>query len=1071
VKVRDVISVRAYTIRCTTYGPPREQLQFILRAVDWLGPSPEEASAEETKPLWSDELAATLGQLRKTRALEDRRRLGPQDVTGQADSASIMGRTRETSPGPSQPNTQLPFGTQFPQPARARPARDGPEFLGARSLEPVLAGNTQREEIVSRTVKPSKANPAQLLSLLNRGAGPAINKPPANPSHVSPRRAVSKPDRILDSPTADLQTQLPTHINRCPTQTQATNKSVSSSSNRHVQPPKQVNNPEAASPRPRANTQQQTETAKAQDSQGAYIQKLASECSWMEDFEFTRESFNVPFLQLSLLRSEDSWHKPMVGHKFPDSNVPAKILMTLHQLIDEEAAMEAEPASDEYMEEDPSPEFPMESVDPSPDSVIRPTQDDNDATSQVSWSQSPSPEPPKMPTGANQQLPPDSSFEHVDTGVNRDNEDVDALPQSQQVISITSSVENCAPPSSPPIERRDKVAFDDDTEMEEYVPQGLGEDTTEGASGLQIHRIASASPPPQPVVQVKETPYIKGKNGERTNLTTSPALEKHNPSGTSKYHPSTSIVYGTYNDKASSGPQGKAIRSKTGNPATTDEEERTLQLEHRTHKPRLESDRHASGGNMPYMAESQATGPEAVAASPQQELVRRGRQLINSPILERQEPQQSPRSTFASAQVQASVSEMSATSSPPHIAEQAKSKETTSQATSLGGPLTSGSVKRKLDESLSKKNSRQSKRREIKIIGFDEDSPDSVDPAVALQAYREESLRKFREARQSKRSPESWSEPAEKGESSKDVESTQIESPIALEQATPEMSPRHESLYAAPSAEEPTPKAVSVPHSSLIESPGKKSQLNVETHLSTPARRSTEHQPPATTSNVETTSSVFGLFKVTYPEYTGDIKHFQGQCTQMLQLDLEDKMVPKWQWDDYIIRNRADYKDYALECVDRGENPEPYHRFYKDTICDTIYRKGVIAGRPTLLKALEQLNVHIPALGSGHSAVATTKNTKRPRTSLPSTFNDQRVPTKNHISVTPHKRPRHSLPAQSQQNNNMSVKNPPPTKAPTSTSHNGNTTSESGDPFRDFYFAYQRTTSLTGSTKVSSKQK
>ncbi|KAL5465579.1 hypothetical protein PMIN06_000481 [Paraphaeosphaeria minitans] len=102
-------------------------------------------------------------------------------------------------------------------------------------------------------------------------------------------------------------------------------------------------------------------------------------------------------------------------------------------------------------------------------------------------------------------------------------------------------------------------------------------------------------------------------------------------------------------------------------------------------------------------------------------------------------------------------------------------------------------------------------------------------------------------------------------------------------------------------------------------------------------------------------ATIFEVFKTRYPAYTGDMRHFLGQCKQMEKLDDQDKMVPKWQWDDFIIRNRSDYRDYANQCLDNGEDAEPYYRFYKDNLRDTLYKEGIIISRKTLAAAIGEL--------------------------------------------------------------------------------------------------------------------
>ncbi|KAL1612985.1 hypothetical protein SLS60_001216 [Paraconiothyrium brasiliense] len=145
--------------------------------------------------------------------------------------------------------------------------------------------------------------------------------------------------------------------------------------------------------------------------------------------------------------------------------------------------------------------------------------------------------------------------------------------------------------------------------------------------------------------------------------------------------------------------------------------------------------------------------------------------------------------------------------------------------------------------------------------------------------------------------------------------------------------------------------------------------------------------PSATTSEEGDTSissgskstTVFETFKATYPAYKGDIRHFLGQCKQMEKLDEQDKMVPKWQWDDFIIRNRTDYREYANQCLDNGEDAEPYYRFYKDNIRDTLYKEGVVDGRKTLAAAIHELEGGTSANGTVTMAKGTgTRMPKAP---------------------------------------------------------------------------------------------
>ncbi|EAT92191.2 hypothetical protein SNOG_00696 [Parastagonospora nodorum SN15] len=1011
-QIHDVVRIRKYTIRFTSYGPPDEHLQFIIDSVDWLGyhsAGNQQQNVDELKPLWSAELRNITRQLHETRAREDRRCLDPDNSPEQgADDTSVaMAGSDEAG---SQSHTQVEFGTQLPQ-------DDGPRFLGVNRREPVLAGNTQREEIRPVPLKPAKPvfnDRKKLLGLLHKPCG-------------------------LDA------------------------------------------------------------TPKSEVDQ---LQKLASECSWMQDLEFTRETFRVPSEQLNILRKEDSWHKPRPGCKFPDGNIPIHILTMLYRQADENAALDAGPDSDDEMDEDPSPEFPVESTNASAESAPQTTPDDQLPTSQVSWSASPTPEPPRLPTRSNQQLPPDSSFEPVDHMGPAEDDDAGKSIVSSQIqdpilIDSSNEDEQNDPPSSPPV-AEDAADTDEDMEMEEHVPQALGEDSVERVIDLPQRSVPAASPPPRPVVQVKETPYVRNKNGQlRTQADPAPS-RKLSSSGTSKHTSSTSIVHGTYNDKSSSDLQVNAAQTDIN---VTDLEQGLqkdgLQLKqwerevaHEISSPVLDNAPLEMIGNHSAMPEAIGASRDLQPAigndSPRKSMVQ------DATIIEVPEP------NLVSAHMPPSNSGPIAEPSPPHPIEGRPAGEDGKRAMLSKSPSrTPGALKRKHDNSLSRKNSRQSKRREIKIVGFGDDPPDLTDPALTIRHYREESLRQYREARKSSSSVENGPQSAAKAEAPHGGDAMQIDTSAISPMATPvPLSPLHDSLHKEPSPAFPVVEdaTAAAMRSASVTVPTEGVQ-----RVSTPevSRPQASH---VATSTRKAASSVFERFKAAYPEYTGDTKHFQGQCTQIIQLDREDKMVPKWQWDDYIIRNRTDYKDYAVERMDQGENPEPYHRFYKDMIRDTIYRKGIIEGRNTLIRALQQLNAPLPEREPRDSPKDPSRKEKRARASLPSAFHQAKPISKNHQAISAPERPRNSLPPRPQHNSHTPATDPhirnaqplPPAVSRDFTSNErssprphslsrlsldgaaspcttpgADTTAGASDPFRDFVFAYQRTTSFTGSTKVS----
>jgi hypothetical protein len=221
----------------------------------------------------------------------------------------------------------------------------------------------------------------------------------------------------------------------------------------------------------------------------------------------------------------------------------------------------------------------------------------------------------------------------------------------------------------------------------------------------------------------------------------------------------------------------------------------------------------------------------------------------------------------------------------------------------------------------------------------------------------------------------------------------------------------------------------------------------------------------------DSNTTVFQSFKAAYPEYNGNEKHFENQCNQMYQLEQEDKMVPKWQWDDFIIRNRTDYSQYAMDCIDQGENPEPYYRFYKDNIRNTLYTRGIIQNTKTLQRALEELGVARTETSRPRQPPQSIQKPKPARKSLPGAFEQPRKSTHDRVSGNS-SRPRHSLPANPHVRPKSRVQpaSPASSSRPQSRYPNPKLDDQgsSRDKFKDFYFGYQRITSLTGSTAVSS---
>ena len=106
-------------------------------------------------------------------------------------------------------------------------------------------------------------------------------------------------------------------------------------------------------------------------------------------------------------------------------------------------------------------------------------------------------------------------------------------------------------------------------------------------------------------------------------------------------------------------------------------------------------------------------------------------------------------------------------------------------------------------------------------------------------------------------------------------------------------------------------------------------------------------KPPSPTVSAKSTSvptnfSLYATFKSTYPQYSGGVEHFSGMCLRIKGLLRAERMEHRSLWDDFVIRHRTDYRDYLLDCTDRGDDPIPYEEFYKHHIDEPIYCKHIL---------------------------------------------------------------------------------------------------------------------------------
>lgn len=114
-----------------------------------------------------------------------------------------------------------------------------------------------------------------------------------------------------------------------------------------------------------------------------------------------------------------------------------------------------------------------------------------------------------------------------------------------------------------------------------------------------------------------------------------------------------------------------------------------------------------------------------------------------------------------------------------------------------------------------------------------------------------------------------------------------------------------------------------------------------------------------------------------YDDYDGEQKHLLGACRLIQKLDGSGKHAPhQSMWDDFIIRNRVEYRQYLSDCSDAVEFPIPYEIFYYEEIKEPLYTKRIITS-----KVLADL-LSIEGVSSFSSTSRSSRTHSRQRPSL-----------------------------------------------------------------------------------------
>ena len=96
------------------------------------------------------------------------------------------------------------------------------------------------------------------------------------------------------------------------------------------------------------------------------------------------------------------------------------------------------------------------------------------------------------------------------------------------------------------------------------------------------------------------------------------------------------------------------------------------------------------------------------------------------------------------------------------------------------------------------------------------------------------------------------------------------------------------------------------------------------------------------TAGASTAGGIHDRFRATYPEYTGDLRHFIAMARKIDMLRSEDRMEHRSLWDDFIVRHKVEYWQYLLDCTEKAEDPMPYERFYRNEIDEPKFTKKVV---------------------------------------------------------------------------------------------------------------------------------
>ncbi|KAF2279389.1 uncharacterized protein EI97DRAFT_464670 [Westerdykella ornata] len=925
-RVGSTLSLRNYAVRCTSYGPPADKLHLVLHAVDW-------HRGRHVRTVGTPDPVTSLAPFKALLArLTDVRVQGHRKYVYEDRDSSVMSSSSLEDSQSSQK-----FATQMP-PVSVR-GRQGNAGVQQRAQSITDTGRQQSEPALRRSgqpARPGRPDPG-LLSLLDNHA-----------RHGNPQRAQSLAQTPLQPQNHSLDETSSPPMQQVDVRT-SEGRRVESASNPDV-----TRNPTSSQAKP----------------------------EWLAGWVFDVTAATVADEQKDCLLRPEAWHKPPPGVQSSVINIPIEIQKQIEDHFNRRQPPAEHDCDSSYdpgisVAEDGQihgqPSVSVDREDQIQSQLSHISLDERETT----WSPSP-PRSPKQTHRPSEALPPDSTLgSTVDATPKKDvRPDLPLNPPSASIAGKTPSGStgpslsngsangagssplgnnvaspqspfslvrprnnvsrpNAVPPGSSLLGRPLRSDPDDEEDMEVSVPLALGEDLAEENAGFPIvlpNRAVQSKPyhRPQPIAHVQETLEARQPGS-------APALG-------AELHPSLPQGFNGASEHTSNVRSiARTVRSRKGASQYLESyllrsdleellEQYGLPITYHDGKPMIMKDMVRSlAGKIPLQP---GRGPS---------VVRRG--AMSAILLSDSDEEMED--------VQVQVERSSPAASLPEGTNLATGATGGGQQRHDGARQPSGGVqdpprpeltaprpddfpvKRKSDSSPSRLDARRPKRREISVKNFGS-SPSR--PRPRAEPGHSELGRIVQVPATQVLSPNPAPKAANTGLKATENAASNL-APEVVSSAPPSITGHTGTHQVQAISKAPLP----LPEDRL----GFDSSR--DTRASFALRCRLEDDLPGSTT------TVFAKFKLAYPDYTGNKKHFINQCNDIYQLDLEDKMVGTYLWDDYLIRNRTDYKDYVNKAMDEGERYEPYLRFFKQSVRVPRYTKEILSSPNMVYQALLEL--------------------------------------------------------------------------------------------------------------------